>query len=579
MADTAIATTDSNGSGVRLDSLKQITRNPAARQLVLLVAVAAAVALGVAVVLWSRGPNYGLLYAGLDQKDAAAITQELQAANVAYKVSDDGSSIMAPASDLGAMRLRLAAKGLPQGSAAINAQANNDSPFGMSDLAERTRYQQMLENDLGSTIASLQSVRAARVHLALPKPSPFIRDNHEASASVLLTLYQGRSLDPGQVAAIVHLVASSVPGLDPSQVSVVDQQGQLLTSNTADAAGAAGDSRLRLATRIENTYAQRIEDLLTPLVGPGRVHAQVNADLDYSQSEKATETYNPENPALRSEQVSSEQHSGGDANSGIPGALSNQPPATVAQPTAARPNAGTAAAPGSASASTSSRDSSSSSSATRNFELDRTISHVSDPAGRLARLTVAVVVDDKLLGGGVGTGGAKAASKSVPFTAQELQHLTDLVKNSVGFDATRGDSVSVVNQAFHDVATPDAGPSIPFWDRPGMLDLIKQGVGVLIALLVAFGLLRPLLKGLLRAAPARMEAAAALPTPLPTVSVRVGDDDHIGLGQQQKAAHARIDATPTQAYEQRVGHARRMVGENSKQVAQVVRNWVNEDGT
>ncbi|MBD8871253.1 flagellar basal-body MS-ring/collar protein FliF [Rhodanobacter sp. DHB23] len=578
MADNAIATTDSNSSGVRLDSLKQITRNPAARQLVLLVAVAAAVALGVAVVLWSRGPNYGLLYAGLDQKDAAAITQELQAANVAYKVSDDGSSIMAPASDLGAMRLRLAAKGLPQGSAAINAQANNDSPFGMSDLAERTHYQQMLENDLGSTIASLQSVRAARVHLALPKPSPFIRDNHEASASVLLTLYQGRSLDPGQVAAIVHLVASSVPGLDPGQVSVVDQQGQLLTSNSVDAAGAAGDSRLRLATRIENTYAQRIEELLTPLVGPGRVHAQVNADLDFSQSEKATETYNPDNPALRSEQVSSEQHTGGDASNGIPGALSNQPPATVAQPTAARPNAGTAATPGSATASAS-RDSSSSSSATRNFELDRTISHVSDPAGRLARLTVAVVVDNKVLGGGApAANGAKAAPKSVPFTPQELQHLTDLVKNSVGFDATRGDTVSVVNQAFHDIATPDNGPSIPFWDRPGMLDLIKQGVGVLIALLVAFGLLRPLLKGLLRGTPARVEAAA-LPRPMPTVSVRVGDDGQAaGPGQQQQPAHARLDVTPTQAYEQRVGHARRMVGENSKQVAQVVRNWVNEDG-
>ncbi|HEX7732321.1 MAG TPA: flagellar basal-body MS-ring/collar protein FliF, partial [Rhodanobacter sp.] len=250
MADNAIATTD-NSSGARLDSLKQITRNPAARQLALLVAVAAAVALGVAVVLWSRGPNYGLLYAGLDQKDAAAITQELQASGAAYKLGDDGTSIMVPAADLAALRLRLAAKGLPQGSAAINTQQSGDSPFGMSDLAERTRYQQMLENDLGATIASLQSVRAARVHLAMPKPSAFVRDNHGASASVLLTLYQGRQLDAGQVAAIVHLVASSVPGLDPNQVSVVDQQGRLLTSSNADAADAAGDDRLRLATRIE----------------------------------------------------------------------------------------------------------------------------------------------------------------------------------------------------------------------------------------------------------------------------------------------------------------------------------------
>jgi flagellar M-ring protein FliF len=438
----------------------------------------------------------------------------------------------------------------------------------MSDLAERTRYQQMLESDLGATIASLQSVRAARVHLALPKPSAFIRDNRGASASVLLTLYQGRQLDAGQVAAIVHLVASSVPGLDPGQVSVVDQQGRLLTGS-ADAADEAGDNRLRLATRIENTYAQRIEELLTPLVGPGRVRAQVNADLDFSQTEKASETYGHDHPALRSEQVSSEQRSGGDAGGGVPGALSNQPPPTAAQPTAARPNAGTAVAPGSAApAPAGGRDGESSSSATRNYELDRTISHVSDPAGRLARLTVAVVVDDKLAGG-AGVDGGKGDARSVPFTPQELQHLTDLVKNAVGFDAARGDSVSVVNQAFHRSSTPDAQPAPPLWERPGALDLIKQGLGVLIALLVAFGLLRPLLKGLLRSAPAK----EALPAPLPSVSVRVGDDE-----PRDGSQPARIDVAPALAYEQRIGQARRMVGENSRQVAQVVRNWVNEDG-
>ena len=571
MADNAIATT-ANNSGARLDSLKQITRNPAARQLALLVAVAAAVALGVAVVLWSRGPNYGLLYAGLDQKDAAAIAQELQASDTVYKLGGDGTSIMVPAADLAALRLRLAAKGLPQGSAAINTPPAGDSPFGMSDLAERTRYQQMLESDLGSTIASLQSVRAARVHLAMPKPSAFIRDSRGASASVLLTLYQGRQLDAGQVAAIVHLVASSVPGLDPNQVSVVDQQGRLLTGN-ADAPGETGDNRLRLATRIENTYAQRIEELLTPLVGPGRVRAQVNADLDFSQTEKASETYGHDHPALRSEQVSSEQRSdGGAAAGGVPGALSNQPPATVAQPTAAKPNAGAAAAPGNAaSTSTNSRDGESSSSATRNYELDRTISHVSDPAGRLARLTVAVVVDDKLA---AAVAGAASGARDVPFTPQELQHLTDLVKNAVGFDAARGDSVSVINQAFHRNAAPDAAPATPLWERPGALDLIKQGLGVLIALLVAFGLLRPLLKGLLRGGPSKEILAA----PLPTVSVRVGDDEPQEGGRLSGSQPARLDAAPALAYEQRIGQARRMVGENSRQVAQVVRNWVNEDG-
>jgi flagellar M-ring protein FliF len=568
MADNAIATTGNNGS--RLDPFKQIARNPAMRQLVLLVAIAAAVALGVAVVLWSRGPNYGLLYSGLEQKDAAAIAQELQATNTAYQLSADGSSIMAPAADLAALRLKLAAKGLPQGSAASSTLPAADSPFGMSDLAERTRYQQLLETDLGTTIGGLQSVRAARVHLALPKPSAFVRDNREASASVLVTLYPGRQLDAGQVAAIVHLVSASVPDLDARQVSVIDQQGQLLTSDP-DSPGAVDDNRLRMTTRIENTYAQRIEDLLTPLVGPGRVRAQVYADLDFSQSEKATETFGHDHPSLRSEQTSSDQHgSGVAAAGGVPGALSNQPPSLVAQPTAAKPDAGKATATSGTAATGTTNSGDSSSSATRNYELDRTISHVSDPAGRLARLTVAVVLDDKLVNPAAAPAGSSSTAtenKAVPFSAQELQRLTELTKNAVGFNADRGDSVSVVNQAFHHGAVPDALPETPLWERPGAMDLIKQGLGVLIALLVAFGLLRPLLKGL-----ARGETARALPTPMPKISVRV--DDEPAANEPARLA----GAVPTLAYEQRIGQARRMVGENSKQVAQVVKNWVSEDG-
>jgi len=570
MADNAIATTADNGS--RLDPFKQIARNPATRQLVLLVAVAAAVALGVAVVLWSRGPNYGLLYAGLEQKDASAITQELQAGNTPYQLSSDGSSIMAPAADLAALRLKLAAKGLPQGSANSSALPAADSPFGMSDLAERTRYQQLLEADLGATISGLQSVRAARVHLALPKPSAFIRDSREASASVLVTLYPGRQLDAGQVAAIVHLVAASVPNLEARQVSVIDQQGQLLTTDP-ESPGAVGDNRLRIATRIENTYAQRIEELLTPLVGPGRVHAQVHADLDFSRTEKATETFGHDHPALRSEQTSSEQR-GADATGGVPGALSNQPPVMVAQPTAAKPDAGKASAVTATATTAAASPGESSSSATRNYELDRTISHVSDPAGRLARLTVAVVLDNKLANvdkpdNPDGPAGEPAAApRSVPFSAQELQHLTDLTKNAVGFDAARGDSVSVINQAFQRGPAVDALPETPLWGRPGMLDLLKQGAGVLIALLVAFGLLRPLLKGLLRGE----TAARALPSPMPQISVRV--DDEPAANEPARLG----GAMPTLSYEQRVGQARRMVGENSKQVAQVVRNWVSEDG-
>ncbi|MDE1893899.1 MAG: flagellar M-ring protein FliF [Pseudomonadota bacterium] len=571
MADNAIATTGNNAS--RLDPLKQLSRSPATRQLLLLVGVAAAVALGVAVVLWSRGPNYGLLYSGLDQKDAAAITQELQASNTPFQLSADGSSIMAPAADLSALRLKLASRGLPQGTASSTSSAA-DSPFGMSDLAERTRYQQQLEADLGNTISGLQSVRAARVHLALPKPSAFIRDSSAASASVLLTLYPGRQLDAGQVAAIVHLVSASVPDLNASQVSVIDQQGQLLTGDPNSPA-AVGDTRLRLSTEIENTYAQRIEQLLTPLVGPGRVHAQVYVDLDFSRTEKATETFDPKSAALRSEQTSNEQRDGAAAAGGVPGALSNQPPNNVAQPTAAKPNAGTPATPGATTATaaaTAAAPTESSSSATRNFELDRTISHVSDPAGRLVRLSVAVLVDNKL----APPGNDGAPGKSVPFTAQELQHLTDLTKNAVGFNAARGDTVSVVNQAFQHGPAMEALPALPLWQRPGVMDLIKQGIGVLVALLVAFGLLRPLLKGVLRGE--SHGRALAAPAGAQKISVRVDDDSDDGDEQPSRQPERLAGSTQGMGYEQRIGVAKRMVGENSKQVAQVVRNWVSEDG-
>ena len=560
MADNIPATTNA-----RQDQLKLLLRNPTTRLLMLLVSVAMAVALGVGIVLWSRGPNYALLYAGLDPKDAAAVTQALQTNNTPFRLGADGASISVPADMLADTRLKLASQGLPQGSTAGATMPQSDSPFGMSDLAESTHYREMLETDLGNTIAGLQFVRAARVHLALPKPSAFIRDNHAASASVLLTLYPGRQLDGSQVQAIVHLVSSSVPDLDPSQVSIVDQQGSLLTVSDPDSPGAVGDAHMRLVTRMENSYAQRIETLLTPLVGAGRVRAQVDVSLDFSQTEKASESYDGDKPVLRSEQTSSEQKNDGAAGE-IAGALSNQPPNTVAQPTAAKPNAGTPAAANAAASNTAkATPTDTSSTATRNYEVGRTISHVNNPAGKLTRLTVAVVVDNKPATDGKG--------KSIPLTEQELQHLTDLTKNVVGYDQQRGDNVTVINEAFSSDSPVDAAPvAQPFWLRPGMLDLIKQGAGILIALLIAFGLLRPLLKGLLRGP----EPMPVLAGPVPTVSVRIADD---GRGDRDDPVRITSPQIQNMAYEQKIGLARKLVQENSKQVAQVVMNWVGEDGS
>ena len=568
MADNGVATTDSNAAS-RMDSLKSLAQTPAVRQILLLAGIAAAVAIGIAAVMWSRAPNYGLLYGGLEQKDAAAVTQALQAGNTPYTLSADGSSIFVPAADVAGIRLKLAGQGLPQGSAA-SAVSQTDSPFGMSDMAERSRYQSMLESDLSNTIAGLQSVRAARVHLALPKPSAFIRDNKPASASVVVTLYPGRQLDQGQVAAIVHLVAASVPDLDTRQVSVIDQAGNLLTVSDPDSASAIGDSRLRLSNRIEATYTQRVEDLLTPLVGAGKVRAQVFADLDFSQTEKASETFNHDNPALRSEQTSSDTRTEPANNGGVPGALSNQPPNTGANATAANPAAGGKAGAQTASTQGTQSPTQQTQSATRNYELDRTVSHVTDPAGKVARLSVAVVVDNKQLPDKDGK------TKSVPFTPEELARLTELTKNAVGFNAARGDSVSVINEPFHGNAVEDAPQSMPFWERPGMLDLIKQGLGVMVALIVGFFVLRPILKGLLKPAPVVMNNVA-LAGPVPTVSVMVDDDD-MTPDRVSTTSQAQIGSPALLAYEQKVGLAKRMAAENPKQMAQVVKSWVSDDG-
>jgi flagellar M-ring protein FliF len=564
MADNAPAT------DARLASFRNLAQTPVARQLLLLAGIAAAVAMGVAVVMWSRSPDYGLLYAGLEQKDAAAVTTALQAANTPYKLGTDGASVFVPAADVSGVRLKLASQGLPQGTANNATTSQADSPFGMSDMAERSRYQSLLENDLSATIAGLQSVKAARVHLALPKPSAFIRDNHPASASVVVSLYPGRQMDAGQVSAVVHLVSSSVPGLDARNVSVIDQAGQLLTSNDPDSPAAMGDTRLRLSNQLEGTYASRIEELLTPLVGAGKVRAQVFANLDFSNTEKASETFNHDNPALRSEQTSTDTRRDGVAAGGVPGALSNQPPNTVAQPTAAKPANGAGAK--TATTATASEPNQSSNSATRNYELDRTVSHVVDPAGKVARLTVAVVVDNKAT---IGKDGKPA---SVPFTTEEIERMTTLTKNAVGFDAARGDSVSVINEAFHVTPVDDTAVDIPFWEKPGMVDLIKQGLGVLGALMVAFFVVRPMMRTVMRP-PMGMQPALA--GPVPTVSVVVDDDDMDQAqleGRGSNTGAAPKGGPALLAYEQKIGLAKRMAADNPKQVAQVVKSWVAEDG-
>jgi len=418
------------------------------RPLMLLLGIAAAVAAGVTVVLWWRGPSWSLLYGNLSDADASSVVQALQTASIEYRLDNASGAIMVPAERVHDARLKLAGQGLPQGKNASVDLMSKDPGFGVSQFMENARYQYALEGELARTISSLQAVEAARIHLALPQQSAFVRDRRPASASVLLQLRPGNRLQSEQVSAIVHLVASSIPELDSDNVTVVDQQGRLLSSPRNSEAAITAE-QFEAAHRVEDTYIEHIEQLIAPLVGDGRVHAQVTVDLDAGATEEAREQYRPESAIVRSEQSAEEvSRSGSAASGGIPGALTNQPPAggvataldntkpagtaagaaaakgVAAKGAAANGNAAAIAAAASTPENTSRQN-------TRNYEIDRTVSYSRQPAGRVKRVTVAVLVDN------IRQVGADGKAVERPLTKAEMDDITRLVKDAVGFDEAR----------------------------------------------------------------------------------------------------------------------------------------------
>lgn len=540
---------------------------PGMRSLILLVAIAAAVAAGVAVVLWSQKPPYSLLMGNLSDSDMAQVVQGLQSANIPYELSNNGSNILVPADQLHSARLKMASQGLPENHDAGFEMIQGEQGFGVSQFIQNARYHHALEVELARTINSLQPVKAARVHLALPKQSVFVRDSQKPSASVLLDLYSGRSLDPDQIASVVNLVASSVPNMDADQVTVIDQQGHLLNAPNRSKNLALSASQFEYQRRVEDSYGERIVELLTPIMGAGRVHAQVVADMDFSVKEQTRESYAPDSKQLRSEQVSESIRPNGSAPSGVPGALSNQPPDTGGagpqQAAAAQGANGQAAKAQSKPPEDISRD------ATRNYELDRTVSHTKEPTGAIRRLSVAVILDDKPVRDDKG----KLSSR--PLTKDELSRMTSLIKNAVGFDAARGDSVNVMNSAFEAANSATgvdaAGPEpMAWWKRPWVHDLLRQGGAVLMVLVLLLGVLRPLFRNLTQMRTIQM------PAQLPAGGGETADevaDDRVSLGRGQQR-----QALPGRNYEDNIAVAKQMVNEDPKRVAQVVKNWVREDG-
>lgn len=545
-------------------------RMRAQQKLPLIVGAAALVAAAAAFMLWSRAPDYKVLYTNVSDRDGGAIIASLAQMNVPYKFADGGNAILIAGDKVPEVRLKLAAQGLPKGGG-VGFELMDNQKFGTSQFAEQVNYQRGLEGELARTIESIGTVEAARVHLALPKPSLFVRDQKKPSASVVLSLHRGRSIDEGQVSAIVHMISSSVPELDAKSVTVVDQRGNLLSAANAGARG-LDVSQLKYAQEIEQGYIRRIEAILQPIVGASNVRAQVAADIDFSVVERTDEKYSPNqdprNAAIRSQQSSESSQHGATPPGGVPGALSNQPPVNPSAPiTAPRPpNApGTAAATPPAGASTTTTATTTAPGApsslrkdtTTNYELDRSIRHVQQGAGAIKRLSVAVVVNNR-----EGADG-KAAARAL--TPPEIEQIRNLVKEAMGYSLERGDSLNVVNSAFAREGQEEETRDVPIWRDPANIDLAKTiGQYLLyaaLALFAWFAVLRPLL---------RKHLAPPAPAVAPAPAQAAASDTDDGDLSRQSARQRELERQKAD-----LDYAHQTADSDPRLVATLIKHWMN----
>lgn len=521
--------------------LQAVGQLPVQQKISLMLVAAIAVALAAGGWMWSSAPDYRVLHANLGERDGGAVIAALQQMNVPYKFVD--GTLMVPSSHVHEARMRLAGQGLPKGGLA-GFELMENQKLGSSQFLEQVNYQRALEGELSRSIQSVGAVQGARVHLALSKPSPFLREQPKTSASVLVNLHPGRTLEPMQVAAITHLVSNSVPGLPVKNVTIVDQNGTLLSGDSESGNKPALDpGQLKYRHDLEQNYAQRIEAILLPVVGPGNARAQVAAEIDFTETEQADEIYKPnqrpEDAAVRSQQ-SSESGSTAAQAGGVPGALTNQAPAPATAPVnaaAAAPAAAAATVPGSTR-----RDS------TVNYEVDKTIRHTRQAMGRVKKLSVAVVVNHNQVRDAKGTVSAR------PLTEAQKKQITELVRGVVGFSEERGDSVSVVNSAFKKPEIEEVA-EVPLWKQPQTVELVKDtGKHLLIgalALYLLLGIVRPMLRNLTQAPP--LVAQELLP---------------------ESAGGGQAAATVTHSYDQSLQSAKQIAKQDPKVVANVVKAWV-----
>lgn len=522
---------------------------------VLLGAAAALVAVIVAVAMWSSEPKYKVLFSNLDDRDGGAIVAALGTMNVPYRYNENGTALLVPADRVYDARLQLASQGLPRGGS-VGFELMDNARFGASQFTEQINYQRGLEGELARSIEAMHTVQHARVHLAMPRQSLFVRERQAPTASVLLNMHPGRSLSDAQVSAISWLVASSVPELTAENVSIVDQNGRLLSAPLGEGRGMDAD-QMRFVREMEQRTVERILTILNPLVGPGNVHAQASADVDFARREETSEVYRPNQEpgqaAVRSQQTSDSTQRGVNPAQGVPGALSNQAPANPQAPIAnppQPPRPGQPQQPANAQQQTGTqavtanlnerRD------ATTNYEVDRTISHIKQPVGNLKRLSVAVVVNyirDK-------------DGELQPLPPEELNKLTNLVREAMGYSETRGDSLNLVNSQFN-----DGPPPVPMWRDPEMISLFKTILAWLVGGVLALWLYRVV----------RRTVGDYL---YPPVDPEQAEAERLEAAREaQDAARAK----EVDRYQDNLERARTMANKDPRAVAMVLRTWMSKD--
>lgn len=528
------------------------TALPLPRQFGLLAGFAAVVALVITLGNWALSPTYQVLLPGLGERDKAQAITVLTRNGMPNRLDPVSGALMVPAPRAHEARLQLATDGIPREAGIGFELLDQETGIGTSRMVENTRYQRALEGELARSVTTLHSVDSARVHLALPRQSVFVRDRKHASASVLVNLHPGRVLDEAQVAGVVHLVASSVPELEPERVTIVDQRGRLLSQPEQAANGALTVRHLDYTRRVEDSLRERVEAMLIPLLGESGMRVQVTADMDFTQVESTRESYDGDRAALRSEQLAEETSRNG-IRGGVPGALTNQPPGAA---TLAELDADGVVLTGEETAEA--LPGSRSSRSTRNYEVDRTIEHTRQAPASLKRLSVAVVVDHReVLRDG--------EAVREPRDAAELDYLASLVREAVGFDETRGDSVNLVNASFRALQQDPALEPAPFWEEVWFRDLVKQGLAALGLLIVVLFVVRPALHRLAQPAPATLGTRD-----LAALAAQGGEleDDSLSLGGSRPRAVT---------FDDRLQSARKVATEDPRLAAQVVRQWMRSD--